>query len=98
MEQESVLRIPSCCGICTGILRTREGLSSRQCRSRCRHTQQIAMEQFSVVLWRLVMQKGPNFGSPSWHSGMQMRICEERHVTVEGSESSYVSFDRVDDP
>ena len=27
-----------------------------------------------------------------------LRICEERHVTVEGSEGSYVSFDRVDDP
>ena len=27
-----------------------------------------------------------------------LRICEERRVTVEGPERSYVSFDRVDDP
>ena len=27
-----------------------------------------------------------------------VKVCEERHVTVEWSESSYNSFDRVDDP
>ena len=27
-----------------------------------------------------------------------VKVCEERHVTVEGSESLYISFDTVDDP
>ena len=27
-----------------------------------------------------------------------MKVCEERHTTVEGSESTHISFDRVDDP
>ena len=36
----------------------------------------------------------------AWNADLHkaLRICEERHVTVEGSEGSYVSVDRVDDP
>ena len=35
----------------------------------------------------------------TWNADIHKAVCivEERHVTVERSESSYVSFDRVDD-
>ena len=40
------------------------------------------------------------FLSEMWNVDIHIavRICEERHVTVEGSENSSVTFDRVDDP
>ena len=53
--------------------------------------------------WTLPSTESRNCGSLSleaWNVDIHkaLRICEERHVTVEGSEGSYVSFDRVDDP
>ena len=63
---------------------------------RCRQQLPVWIE----VAWRqpALSTKGPNLAIWSADVHQALRFCEEQHATVEGSESSHVSFDRADDP
>ena len=80
--------IARCLTLALGMLTLRRSMVSAWlhvgCTSLCIQ-QKIGIAEVSVGNWNVGIYEA-------------LRICEERHVTVEGWEGSYVSCDRVDDP